>query len=317
MSKVVKELTCKTLLVDVSEYPLNFLIFTHRLTAYAYVGCLHDCVYCYARWYCKRDEIKVKINTAETLKKELQNRIKKGKPREPVCLGSISDPYQAIERKYQITRKMLEVCDELSYPVFIVTKSNLVARDKDVLSSLTKRNLTAVNFTITPVKAKLLRKMEPHAPSNKKRFEAMKTLTQAGVPCNLYLSPIFPILSDKLLNPYLKKASQSGAKYCGPIFLKMRTGIWTNVKQFLQTNTKLLTKELDNLAVQGKTPDLVAKYQDLYFKHGSKDLSGYALPELNYRRKIAESIAEKCKELGMCFTAEEFIDLWTTPYSIA
>ena len=97
----------------------------------------------------------------------------------------------------------------------------------------------------------------------------------------------------------------------------MRAGIWANVKQFLQTNTKLLTKELDNLAVQGKTPDLAAEYQDLYFKKGSKDLSGYALPEITYRRKIAESIAEKCKELGMCFTAEEFIDLWTTPYSIA
>src|SRR5674476_1085652 len=88
-----KELSCKTLLVDVSEYPLNFLIFPHRLTANAYVGCIHDCAYCYARWYCKRDEIKVKINAAEILKKELQNRIKKGKPKEPVCLGSISDPY--------------------------------------------------------------------------------------------------------------------------------------------------------------------------------------------------------------------------------
>ncbi len=211
MEKKIIELSCKFFLVDVSEYPLNFLIFTHRLTANAYVGCLHDCAYCYARWYCKRDEIRVKINAAEILKKELQNRIKKGKPREPICLGSVSDPYQAIERKYQITRKMLEVCDELSYPVFIVAKSNLVARDKDVLSSLGKRNLTAVNFTITPVKAKLLRKMEPRAPPNKKRLEAMKTLTQAGVQCNLYLSPIFPILSDNLLNTYLKKASQNGA----------------------------------------------------------------------------------------------------------
>ena len=210
---------------------------------------------------------------------------------------------------------MLEVCDELSYPVFIVTKSDLVVRDKDVLSSLAKRNLTAVNFTITPVKAKLLRKMEPQAPPNKKRLEAMKTLTQAGVPCNLYLSPIFPILSDNLLNTYLKKASQSGAKCCGAIFLKMRAGIWASVKQFLQSNTRLSIKELDGLVVQGKTPDLVAEYQDLYFKKGSKDLSGYALPELNYRRKIAESIAEKCKQLGMSFTAEEFIDLWTTSYS--
>jgi DNA repair photolyase len=150
------------------------------LTANAYVGCSHNCIYCYAKWYCKKDEVRVKVNAAEILKKELQNRIKRNKPREPVCLGSISDPYQAIERQYQLTRKMLEVCDELSYPVFIVTKSDLAVRDEDVLSSLAKRNLVAVNFTITPIKAKLLRKMEPRAPPNKKRLEAMEILTRTG-----------------------------------------------------------------------------------------------------------------------------------------
>ena len=168
MEKKIKELTCKTLLVDVSEYPLNFLIFPNRLTANAYVGCIHDCAYCYARWYCKRDELKVKVNAAEILKKELEKRIAKSKPREPVCFGSISDPYQPIERKYQLTRKMLQVCDELSYPVFIVTKSDLATKDKDVLVSLAKRNLVAINFAITTVKAKLLRKLEPCAPSNQK-----------------------------------------------------------------------------------------------------------------------------------------------------
>jgi len=103
MSKQIKELNCKTLLVDVSGYPLNFLIFPHRLTANAYVGCLHECVYCYAKWYCKRDEVKVKVNAPEILRKELQKRIAKGKPKEPVCFGSISDPYQPLEQKYQIT----------------------------------------------------------------------------------------------------------------------------------------------------------------------------------------------------------------------
>jgi len=315
MEKEIKELTCKTILVSVDQYPLNFLIFPHRLTANAYLGCQHSCSYCYAKWYCKKDEIRVKINAPEILKGELQKRIDKDKPKEPVCFGSISDPYQPIERKYQLTRKMLEVCDKLSYPVFIVTKSDLAVRDKDVLSSLANRNLAAVNFTITPVEAKLLRKMEPYAPANQKRLEAIRALTQAGIPCNLYLSPIFPILSDNLLNYYIKRAAESGANCCSAIFLKIRPVIWNGVKQFLQSNTRLLIKELDSLVIQGKPPDLVAKYEELYFKTGSKDLSGYRLPELSYRRKTMESIAETCKQNEMCFTAEEFIDLWTIPFS--
>ena len=106
MEKKIVELKCKTLLVDVSGYPLNFLIFPHRLTANAYIGCLHECVYCYAKWYCKKDEIRVKVNAPEILRKELQNRINKGKPREPVCFGSISDPYhrsQCLLRRRSIT----------------------------------------------------------------------------------------------------------------------------------------------------------------------------------------------------------------------
>ena len=76
-----------------------------------------------------------------------------------------------------------------------------------------------------------------------------------------------------------------------------------------------MVRELDTLVLQGNKPDLVLKYEELYFKHGSKDLSGYALPELSYRRKMMESIAEKCKQYKMCFTSEEFPDLWTTRYS--
>jgi DNA repair photolyase len=259
--------------------------------------------------------VRVKVNAPEILKKEVEKRIAKNKPREPVCFGSISDPYQTLERKYEITRKMLEVCDELSYPVFIVTKSDLAVRDIAVLTSLAKRNLVAINFTITPVRAKLLRKLEPRAPPAKNRFEAMKTLTDAGIPCNLYLSPIFPLISDKLIPAYLKRASQSGAKCCAAIFLKIKPVIWKGVKEFLLSNTRNLIKELDCLVLQGNAPDLVLKYEDLYFKQGSKDLSGYSLPELSYRRNLMESIAEVCKQNNMCFTAEEFLDLWTTPYS--
>jgi DNA repair photolyase len=72
MSKQVKELKCKTLLVAVSEYPLNFLIFPHRLTANTYVGCTHECFYCYAKWYSKLNELKVKLNAPEILAKNFK-----------------------------------------------------------------------------------------------------------------------------------------------------------------------------------------------------------------------------------------------------
>jgi DNA repair photolyase len=88
----------------------------------------------------------------------------------------------------------------------------LVLRDTDILESLARRNLIAVNFTITPLRKTLLAKLEPYASPNQKRLEAMNTLTKAGIPCSLYLSPIFPFLSDSFLIPCLKRASESGAK---------------------------------------------------------------------------------------------------------
>ncbi|MEM3697856.1 MAG: radical SAM protein, partial [Candidatus Bathyarchaeia archaeon] len=298
-NKIIKEQTCQTILHDTSKYLLNLLIFPHRLVANAYVGCGHDCVYCYARWYTRKGQITAKTNAYERLKQELQKRIGNNKPREPVCFGSISDPYQPIEQKYEITRKMLEVCDELSYPCFIVTKSDLVMRDKDVLSSLAKRNLVAVNFTITPLNNEILAKVEPYTPNNEKRLKAMYMLTKAGIPCSIYLSPIFPVLSENLLDFYLKKASDNGAKCCSAIFLKIRPIVWKYVKDFLMNHYNFL----------------INKYEELYFKQGDIDLSNYRLPEYTYRRKTMETIAETCKRYNLKFTSEEFFDLWTTPYS--
>lgn len=168
MEKEVTERTCQTILHDTSTYPLIFSIFPHRLTANAYVGCIHDCVYCYAKWYSRKGHVTVKTNAHERLRYELRKRIEKNRKREPVCLGSISDPYQPIEQRYELTRKMLGVCLELSYPVFIVTKSDLILRDMDILTSLAQKNLIAVNLTLTPMDDEILPKLEPHAPNNEK-----------------------------------------------------------------------------------------------------------------------------------------------------
>jgi DNA repair photolyase len=299
MEKEIVEKNSQTILHDTSKYPLNFLIFPHRLTANAYVGCEHDCVYCYAKWYSRKGQVTAKINAHEILKKELKKRIEKDMPREPVCFGSISDPYQPIEQKYEITRKMLEVCVELSYPCFIVTKSDLVVRDKDILSSLAKQNLVAVNFTITALDKAVLTKLEPYAPNNQRRLKAINALTKAGIRCSIYLSPVFPYLSEPYLEDFIREASKNGAKCCSAIFLKIRPIVWKHVKAFLETNY----------------PSLKSKYEELYFKHEDKDLSNYRLPEYTYRRRTMESIAEICKKHNLKFASEEFFDLWTTPYS--
>jgi DNA repair photolyase len=241
----------------------------------------------------------VKTNAHERLKYELEKRIEENKPREPVCLGSISDPYQPIEKKYEITRKMMKVCDDLSYPIFIVTKSDLVLRDKDMLSSLAKRNLVAVNFTVTPLENEILSKLEPYAPENEQRLKAMSILSRIGVRCSIYLSPIFPFLSERFLDSTIQKASKSGAVCCSAIFLKIRPIVWKYFKEFLKDNF----------------PFLIEKYDSLYFKHGDKDLSKYRLPEYTYRRKTMEEIAKTCSKNNLKFTSEEFFDLWTTPYS--
>lgn len=293
------ERTCQTILHDTSSHPLNWCVFPHRLVANAYVGCQHDCVYCYAKWYTRKGQITAKVNAPERLKKELKKRKEENKPREPVCLGSISDPYQPIEQKYEITRKMLQVCDELSYPVFIVTKSDLVLRDKDILFSLAERNLVAVNLTVTPIEAETLTKLEPYAPKNEQRLKALKKLSKKNTPCSIYLSPIFPFISDRIIEKIIAKSIKNGAKCCSAIFLKIRPIVWKNVEPFLKDNF----------------PSLVSEYKELYFKHGDKDLSHYRLPEYTYRQKVMEEIAETCLKYRIKFTSEEFFDLWTTPYS--
>jgi DNA repair photolyase len=299
MEKLIVERRSQTILHDTSKYLLNLLVFPHRLVANGYVGCGHDCIYCYAKWYTRKGQITAKTNAHEILKKELKKRIEKDKPREPVCFGSISDPYQPIERRYKITRRMLEVCVELSYPCFIVTKSDLVVRDKDVLSSLARQNLVAVNFTITSLDNVTFAKVEPYAPNNERRLKAINALTNAGIQCSIYLSPIFPYLSEPFLEHFIKEASENGAKCCSAIFLKIRPIVWKYVKAFLENYY----------------PSLISKYEKLYFKHGDIDLSNYRLPEYTYRRRTMESIAETCKKYNLKFTSEEFFDLWTTPYS--
>jgi DNA repair photolyase len=194
----------------------------------AYRGCEHGCSYCFARQThsylghsagidFERD-IYVKVNAAELLRQELAD--KRYKPK-PIAMGTNTDPYQPAERKHRLTRQILEVMLETRHPVTICTKSALVARDLDILSELARLGLTRVAISITSMDHMLSRRMEPRASTPEKRLEALRLLSEAGVPTLVMAAPMIPAINDMELERILDAAAAQGAKDAGMVLLRL------------------------------------------------------------------------------------------------
>lgn len=179
-----------------------------------YRGCQHQCVYCDSRSNCYQienfAEILVKENAIGLLQQELAGKRKK----QTIGTGSMNDPYMPVEKELGLTRKALELIYRYQFPIHIITKSNLVVRDMDILRQITKV-YAAVSFTITCNDDKLSRILEPGAPVSSERFEAMKVLSAAGVYTGMIISPVLPWITDSVDNikELLNHAHQVGAKY--------------------------------------------------------------------------------------------------------
>src|SRR5437870_10314018 len=155
-----------------------------------YRGCEHGCIYCYARpshAYLElspgldfETKLFAKTNAAALLRAELA---KPGYKPSPIALGANTDCYQPIERKYRITRQILEVLAECNHPVTIVTKSALVERDLDLLGPMAEKNLVSVFVSIGTLDRSLARKLEPRAASPQRRLDVLRSLAKAKVPC--------------------------------------------------------------------------------------------------------------------------------------
>lgn len=193
-----------------------------------YRGCEHGCVYCFARpthaylglsaGLDFESKLFAKPNAAALLEKELS---KPGYQVRPIAIGTNTDPYQPIERRYRIMRQILEVLDAFNHPVTIVTKSGLVTRDVDILSSMAKRNLVRVALSITTLDAKLSRAMEPRASAPTKRMAALEILSAAGVPTGVMVAPVIPGLNDHEIEKILRGAHYAGARHAAFILLRM------------------------------------------------------------------------------------------------
>ena len=183
-----------------------------------YRGCFHACIYCYARptheyWGFGagsdfESKIIVKRDAATLLRRTFEKPSWKG---ELILFSGNTDCYQPLEASLELTRACLAVCAEYRNPVGVITKGSLVLRDLDLLRRLHQEASIRVYFSIPFSDDEVARKIEPHAPSSRKRFEAMATLADAGIPTGISLSPIIPGLNDEDMPDLLARAKQAGA----------------------------------------------------------------------------------------------------------
>ncbi|HUO17851.1 MAG TPA: radical SAM protein [Verrucomicrobiae bacterium] len=196
-----------------------------------YRGCEFACKYCYARYTHEfmemRDglefeqKIYVKQHAASLLRNELR-RVKKG---ESIALGTATDPYQPAERRYEVTRSILEeFTRHRGHELGIVTKSNMVVRDLDLLREVAKRNQLSIHLTVTTLNVELARILEPRAPRPDLRMEAVHALSEAGLRVGVSCCPVVPGITDhpKDLEAVIRAAADAGADYvfANPLFLK-------------------------------------------------------------------------------------------------
>ena len=208
-----------------------------------YRGCEHGCFYCFARpthaylglsaGLDFESRLFAKEGAAELLERELA--APKYAPA-TIALGTNTDPYQPIERRYRITRSLIETLRRARHPATIVTKSNLVLRDLDLLTDMARDGLVKVFLSVTTLDRALARKMEPRAPTPQKRLEAIEALNRAGVPAGVMVAPIIPAVNDAEIETILTRAYAAGAREGGYVVLRLPHELRDMFREWLQVH---------------------------------------------------------------------------------
>jgi DNA repair photolyase len=208
-----------------------------------YRGCEHGCVYCFARpthaylglsaGLDFESKLFVKPDAPQLLERELS--VPGYEPR-TIAIGTNTDPYQPIERKYQVMRGILEVLERAGHPVGIVTKSALILRDLDILTKLAERNLVKVAISVTTLDARLARTMEPRAATPGRRLEALRQLSAAGIPTAVMVAPVIPAINDADIERILDAAALAGVKGAGYVLLRLPLEVRDLFVEWLKAN---------------------------------------------------------------------------------
>ncbi len=208
-----------------------------------YRGCEHGCIYCYARpshayWDLSpgldfETRLIAKTNAVALLEQQLS---KPGYICAPINLGSNTDPYQPIERQYQLTRNSLKVLLDYRHPVTIVTKGALILRDLDLLGELARQRLVAVMISLTTLDDQLKCILEPRAAAPAARLRAIRVLRENRIPVGVLCSPMIPMINDMELERLLEEAKGAGAQSASYMFLRLPREVAPLFEEWLQAH---------------------------------------------------------------------------------
>jgi DNA repair photolyase len=225
-----------------------------RYSVNAYRGCEHGCAYCFARPFHEylgmnagidfETKILVKFDAPKLLRAELNEKSWTG---ELLAMSGVTDCYQPAERRYKLTRGLLEVMDEAHQAVAIITKNALIVRDLDLLSDMARRNLVHVCMSVTTLDAQLARCMEPRTSSPEARLRAIRELTSAGVPVRVLMAPLIPGLTDHEIPSLLEAVKEHGAHAAGYVLLRLPFAVAPIFQDWVARNRPLALPKLEGL----------------------------------------------------------------------
>ena len=266
-----------------------------ELSINPYRGCEHGCIYCYARpshAYLElspgldfESRLFAKMNAVELLRDELA---RPGYRPSPIALGANTDCYQPIERRYRITRGLIELLAGCRHPLTIVTKSALVERDLDLLGPMGRANLAKVFVSLGTLDRTLARRLEPRAASPQRRLDSIRALAGAGVPVGVMLAPVVPALSDKSVEESLEAAAAAGASMAGYQLMRLPNELKTLFREWLAAHYPLRAEHVMSIVQQ------LRGGRDNDPRFGTR-MTGSG----NYAELLAKRFEIACRKLGL------------------
>jgi DNA repair photolyase len=233
--------------------------FISRYGMNLYRGCTHNCVYCDGRsesYYVDGEfgkDVTVKVNAIDLLRRELDPRRKRVPFKRSFIMmgGGVGDSYQPLERKYELTRKALELMYEYNFPVHMLTKSTLIKRDIDILKRINEQSRAIVSFSFSSVDDRISAIFEPGVPPPAERLKILSVFKNEGIACGMFLLPVIPFLTDtsELIEQTIRKAKEAGVDFV--IFGGMTLKEGRQQDYFFD-------------ALRRTHPELIAEYQNIY-----------------------------------------------------